>query len=570
SRRDGWDKTINRIEYLLIRRKAQADEKLDTLYTTVFEPYNKTPYIKSIDRIDMVPANGESLGTDKAATVRVELVDGRIDYVMYATRNDILYTITDNTVGTETEGYTFSFKGFAGVWTVKSVDGNLENVYSYLNDGSIIGDNATEHTDSITGKVTWHTKGLSIVNKVAVEFDKPIDETLLNMLREDKTSLSGRLFVGETTAAGNAAFVIEDAEISEDGKTAVLSFGNVTIVDSYDSYEEDTYNYSLTEGVTRFTIPMSYEDDMSPIFAAMSKNLSATAGSSVNFNIVAESQLDDGVVTYEARTLPRGASLDERGAFMWKPTSSQVGENVVAVDAIDSLGRVSTIYFTITVQGSTTGGSSGGGGGATTTTPTEPETPEKTEEGTPEVPDIPEKTARFVDLGNHSWAEDAINALADEGIIKGTSETTFSPGDNITRADFAILLVRAFNLSSDNTENFSDVEATDYFAKELAIARNCGIINGIGDNKYAPRNTITRQDMMVIVYRAMQKLGVELKSGVVEYADFAEVADYAKEAVSALVTAELVNGKNGKIAPNDYTTRAEVAVLIKRILDYMK
>ena len=52
------------------------------------------------------------------------------------------------------------------------------------------------------------------------------------------------------------------------------------------------------------------------------------------------------------------------------------------------------------------------------------------------------------------------------------------------------------------------------------------------------------------------------------YADFVVVADYAKDAVSELISAGLVNGKNGCIAPVDYTTRAEVAVLIKRILDY--
>jgi len=66
----------------------------------------------------------------------------------------------------------------------------------------------------------------------------------------------------------------------------------------------------------------------------------------------------------------------------------------------------------------------------------------------------------------------------------------------------------------------------------------------------------------------MQKLGMELENGDVEYTDFSDVSDYAKEAVSALITAGLVNGKNGKIAPTDYTTRAEVAVLIKRIIDY--
>jgi len=99
----------------------------------------------------------------------------------------------------------------------------------------------------------------------------------------------------------------------------------------------------------------------------------------------------------------------------------------------------------------------------------------------------------------------------------------------------------------------------------------------------APRNTITRQNMMVIVYRALQSLGNEPPlpkgRGTVEdgggislskYPDFTAVAEYAKTAVTALIGAGLVNGKSGRIAPTDYTTRAEVAVLIKRILDYTK
>ncbi|MBQ2743366.1 MAG: S-layer homology domain-containing protein, partial [Oscillospiraceae bacterium] len=170
--------------------------------------------------------------------------------------------------------------------------------------------------------------------------------------------------------------------------------------------------------------------------------------------------------------------------------------------------------------------------------------------------------------------------LAADGIIKGTSETTFSPANNITRADFALLLVRAFKLTSDNSENFADVSASDYFASELAIARNTGIVNGIGDNKFAPRNSITRQDMMVIVYRALQSQSLLLEEKgdrrmavdevLSQYSDFTSVAPYARDAVTALIGAGLVNGKSGNIAPTDYTTRAEVAVLIKRILDYVK
>ncbi|MBE6965449.1 MAG: S-layer homology domain-containing protein, partial [Ruminococcaceae bacterium] len=98
--------------------------------------------------------------------------------------------------------------------------------------------------------------------------------------------------------------------------------------------------------------------------------------------------------------------------------------------------------------------------------------------------------------------------------------------------------------------------------------------------KYAPRNTITRQYMRAIVYRALEA-SLALKGGgpsndgggilsVESYPDFDTVSDYAKEAVSALISEGLVNGKSGNIAPTDYTTRAEVAVLIKRILDYTK
>ncbi|MBR2181382.1 MAG: S-layer homology domain-containing protein, partial [Oscillospiraceae bacterium] len=299
----------------------------------------------------------------------------------------------------------------------------------------------------------------------------------------------------------------------------------------------------------------------------------------------------------------------ETATFTWKPDGSQVGESLVAIDATDSLGRTSTLYFTVTVYGSTTGGSSsdkteendnsgstgtgdtaagggggGGGGAAPTDKPDNGETdddesllPQEKVPGTGEADEV--EKPKFTDLTNHAWAEAAINELAADGIIKGTTASTFSPAANITRADFALLLVRAFKLSSDNTENFADVMVNDYYASELAIARNTGIVNGIGDNKFAPRSTITRQDMMVIVYRALQSQSLLLEEKgdrrmavdevLSQYLDYDTVSDYAREAVTALISAGLVNGKSGLIAPLEYTTRAEIAVLLKRVLDFV-
>ena len=129
-----------------------------------------------------------------------------------------------------------------------------------------------------------------------------------------------------------------------------------------------------------------------------------------------------------------------------------------------------------------------------------------------------------------------------------------------------------FGTSTDGTHITNPNKETMKNALLLALedAKKLGIVNGISDTEFGIGTNITRQDMMVIVYRALTKLGTELEVKDVEYADFADVADYAQDAVKALITAGLVNGKNGKIAPTDYTTRAEVAVLIKRILDYTK
>ncbi len=181
--------------------------------------------------------------------------------------------------------------------------------------------------------------------------------------------------------------------------------------------------------------------------------------------------------------------------------------------------------------------------------------------------DVSANNTKFEDLADYEWAEAAVNTLAEKGIIKGTSERTYSPEENITRADYAILLVRAFGLESDNTENFADVNTADYYAKELAVARNTGIVSGMGNNMYAPADSITREDMMVMIYRALKTLGYELDAGSAEAADIDNVSDYAKEAVHALMVNGLVKGKDGYIDPEANTTRAEVAVLLERVLE---
>ena len=94
----------------------------------------------------------------------------------------------------------------------------------------------------------------------------------------------------------------------------------------------------------------------------------------------------------------------------------------------------------------------------------------------------------------------------DKGVVNGTSENTYSPAANIKRADFAIMLVRAFGITQGEGENFADVDANKYYAEELRLAKAAGIVNGVGENKFNPEGQITRQDMMLMLSRALDAM----------------------------------------------------------------
>ncbi|MBR3847745.1 MAG: Ig-like domain-containing protein, partial [Oscillospiraceae bacterium] len=499
--RTGENKELGDLERVLIRRKGT---NLDSLFTAVYEPYlDGNRYVKEISSegitVEKIDDVGEKL--DYAKAVKVVLKDGRIDYVVYASNKNNTYRITD----TET-GYSFEFAGFVGVWTITE---SGESIYSYLHDGSMLGEGEYKVAGAeaaVTGTVIDFQDKLSLDNWIDVEFDRDLTE-------EETEDLVDRMINIERDSAGNSSYVIEGVTMT-DARNARIDLDSVTPISKYvdDMDFSKGFIYDIEVGKT-FEIPMSYEDNGAPVFDAV-EDKRVSVGSSITVTVNAVPVSEDLTVSYSARTLPRGAMFDaQSGTFSWKPSTTQLGKNLVAIDAVDSMGRVSTVYFEVEVLGSVSGGGGGGGGDTPSTDkPTdEPDEPtvepdEPKDEPTTDEPvvDVPTEKG-FRDLGNHAWATDAINYLADEGIIKGTSETTFSPASNITRADYAILLVRAFELESEDAENFADVDESDYFAEELAVARNTGIVGGIGDNKYAPRNTITRQDMMVILYRALTK-----------------------------------------------------------------
>ena len=163
------------------------------------------------------------------------------------------------------------------------------------------------------------------------------------------------------------------------------------------------------------------------------------------------------------------------------------------------------------------------------------------------------------------WAEDAILALSEKGIVSGKADGVFAPNDPLTREQFVTMIVKAFDLKTDGTIEFADVKPADWFYDYVNAAFNNNIVRGYGDS-FGVGEKITRQDMAVMVYNAISDKKEFAENGE-KFADDADIADYAREAVYYLKNAGIINGVgDGRFDPKGINTRAQAAVVINKLL----
>ena len=191
------------------------------------------------------------------------------------------------------------------------------------------------------------------------------------------------------------------------------------------------------------------------------------------------------------------------------------------------------------------------------------------------------KSAKFSDVTatSYSWAADSVDFLYYEGIAQG-SGGKYNPATNITRGDFMLMLYRAF-LEEDYedynvTSNFPDVvKGTTTYSQEtyqaVGVAKHLGIAQGT-NGKYNPKAYITREEAMTLIYRTLEEvdyaMSYESSNDTSDFKDYSSVASYAKTAISDLIEHGVVVGNNGKINPKSNITRAEMAVILHRVLTY--
>ena len=177
---------------------------------------------------------------------------------------------------------------------------------------------------------------------------------------------------------------------------------------------------------------------------------------------------------------------------------------------------------------------------------------------------------QFSDVSEGEWYYDAIAFALENGLMNGVGEDKFAPNDSLTRAMLVTILYRTMDTPSiDGLENpFADIAAGQWYVDAVIWAANNGIVNGVTESSFAPDASITREQIATIVYRYASKLGYDASEGadISAYPDAKTVSGYALDAIKWAVDSGIINGVDGNLAPTATATRAQLATMLMRFM----
>ncbi|MFA7078644.1 MAG: S-layer homology domain-containing protein, partial [Syntrophomonas sp.] len=170
--------------------------------------------------------------------------------------------------------------------------------------------------------------------------------------------------------------------------------------------------------------------------------------------------------------------------------------------------------------------------------------------------------ANVTDINGH-WAQGQIQTMVDKGAIGGYPDNTFKPERITTRAEFISMTNRAFSFNETVEINYTDVESNDWFAPDIAKAKAAGYIAGYSDGSMKPNNSITRQEVAVIVANILELDTAGGTEALNKFTDAASIPAWSGNAIAAMVEAGYLSGyPDGTFKAANSTTRAVAAVIL--------
>ena len=171
----------------------------------------------------------------------------------------------------------------------------------------------------------------------------------------------------------------------------------------------------------------------------------------------------------------------------------------------------------------------------------------------------------FSDVAADAWYADAVEYVRDNGLMSGTSATTFAPEGTMTRAMLATTLYRAAGSPAvSGSDSFTDTADGAWYADAVLWASQRGVISGYGNNLFGTNDPVTREQIATILWRYAGSPSADAGQ---DFADESEIASYAAAAVDWARANGVVSGVDGnRFLPGSNATRAQVATILRNYL----
>ena len=419
--------------------------------------------------------------------------------------------------------------------------------YNELDNEKVSGltvDNCT-FTNCFQGVYTQKIKNITVTNST---FDTTAHNAIA-IQSGDNAANHGDVVITNNTFTNIGDRIIRFNNVAEG--TNITITGN-TATNSGDDTGEVIKATSIAEGVTTTIYSNNWGSGTTVGNDEFQDTAAPPSGGSSSYTITTK-DTDNGSISVS----PSRASSGRTVTITVDPDEGYVLDELTVTDSKGNeieLTKVSDTKYTFTMPGS-----------RVTIEATFVEDPDYVEpDPSTSVADI------FDDIQPGAWYEDAVQFAYDEGIMTGTSKTTFEPNTTTTRGMIVSILHRLEGNPVVTEEAFSDVSADDWYGKAVAWASSEGIVGGYGDGTFQPNKAITREEMASILYRYAQykDQDVSARADLTKYTDADQVGAWAEEVMQWANAEGLINGMTeDTLVPQGNATRAQVAAMFQRYLN---
>ena len=183
----------------------------------------------------------------------------------------------------------------------------------------------------------------------------------------------------------------------------------------------------------------------------------------------------------------------------------------------------------------------------------------------------PAPTEPFIDVNEGDWFYDAVAYAYENGLMDGVGGNRFAPNSATTRAQLVTILYRMEGQPAVSGDlPFTDVEAGTWYTNAVGWAAQNGIVNGVGDDTFAPGNDLTREQLVTILYRYAETKGYDVSASadLAGYPDGEEIQAYAREAMAWAVAENIIQGmEDDTLKPAGNASRAQIATILMRFCE---